>query len=210
MNQQPIDSIIPNRQEPDNKYEKYDVYEEQFIEKGGGGKKTKRRNPKGKTSKAARAEARHNATEARTESSQDEIEKVLKGFPEFKNAEEENKFIDRYNEWVKNCLETNTININVELDTTFEFFRSGSHAGGQNANKVNSAARYTHRYTNIAVRNDETRDQMKNRERALKLLTEELTQHIANWKIYLAGKGKKIEDIDRDLLLNLMISQPLF
>ena len=70
--------------------------------------------------------------------------------------------------------------IEITLDPariSWDVFRSGG-AGGQNVNKVNSGVRVRYQYTDpytgeeeeILVENTETRDQPKNRERALRNL----------------------------------------
>lgn len=66
----------------------------------------------------------------------------------------------------------------VELamhDITMEFSRSGG-AGGQNVNKVESAVRMVHNPTGLEVRCTEERTQLKNRERALAILTAKVEQ----------------------------------
>ncbi len=86
-------------------------------------------------------------------------------------------------------------------DVEWDFFRSGGH-GGQNVNKVSSAARLRHKPTGIVVSAQTERDQYQNRQVALSMLRAKLweQQELKSAQVLsdsrsIIGKGMRAEKI---------------
>jgi peptide chain release factor 1 len=78
------------------------------------------------------------------------------------------------------------INLNIrQEDLEMDFYRSGG-AGGQNVNKVSTAVRIKHVPTGLVVECQQERSQLKNREKAMNMLTT---------KIYELMRKQKVQEI---------------
>jgi hypothetical protein len=154
-----------------------------------------------KTREFIKEEQAHNAQINRSHSAEERIFEILVHFPDFDNKDLEDKFVDRYLNWLKSCFDEKKLVMEPSHDFEIKFNRSSSN-GGQNVNKTETAARITHIITNVQVKNEEYSDQSDNRKEAFKLILERLKQHLVDWKEYLGSKN--IHEISRYDILELM------
>lgn len=154
-----------------------------------------------KTTDFIKEEQAHNAQINRSHSAEERIFEILIHFPDFDNKDLEDKFVDRYLNWLKACFDEKKLVMEPQHDFEIKFNRSSSN-GGQNVNKTETAARITHIISNVQVKNEEYSDQSDNRKEAFKLILERLKQHLVDWKEYLGSKN--IHEVSRYDILELM------
>ena len=170
--------------------EDFENYEEQFVDKGGGGGKTSGHKGK-KTIHALKKQQRNQSVEQRRKDIEDSLIKVLSNFPISDNPDNHEKNVNRYCAWIEdNISELAALD---SSDYMVTFTKSGG-PGGQNVNKRETKVLVIHNPTNIRVESDQTRSQMKNKNLALEILQERLQDHLGIWKEYLKpGQSVDVE-----------------
>jgi protein subunit release factor B len=167
----------------DDRFDDYDDYGSTSGSKGGGGG-SKKRSPNSETSKAARSAHIEQAQGNRKQEAINRLVSFATKFPKFRNEAEEKEFAEVYLSWVQTNFDESWNEFDIsESEVEVTFTKSGKKAGGQNVNKVNSQANILHLITNYRVKNDETRDQLKNLTKAQYLLKESLWDHLEQWRI---------------------------
>jgi len=174
----------------------FENYEEQFVDKGGGGGKSSGHKGK-KTIHALKKQQRNQSAKHRRKDIEDSLKQVLGNFPIMDNLDIHEKNIIRYCVWIED-----NINELVALDPSdymVTFTKSGG-PGGQNVNKRETKVMIVHRPTNIRVESDQTRSQMQNKNLALEILRKRLQDHLGIWKEYL----KPDQSVDAELVQLLL------
>ncbi|NQS91172.1 MAG: peptide chain release factor-like protein [Chloroflexi bacterium] len=196
---------MTENQTPSRDYKKitpddFDNYEEQYVEKGGGGGSgTKNAGRKGKkTIKALRKQQRDQSREGRRTEVKASLKRVLKNFPTFENPEIQEKHLNRYRTWIEDNLRGLTPLDSSDL--VISFSKSGG-PGGQNVNKRETKVLLVHQPTFIQVESDQTRSQLQNKNLALEILQERLKDHLNDWKEYLEPD----QIVEIELIKNLLV-----
>ena len=186
---------------PSNDYQRIDPddfenYEEQFVDKGGGGGKSSGHKGK-KTIHALKKQQRNQSVKHRRTDIEDSLKQVLSNFPIVDNLDIHEKNIIRYCAWIEdNISELAALD---PSDYMVTFTKSGG-PGGQNVNKRETKVMIVHKPTNIRVESDQTRSQMQNKNLALEILRERLQDHLGIWKEYL----KPDQRVDAELVMLLL------
>lgn len=152
----------------EDKWDKlYGDYDNQFYAGKGGKSKSKSR-----STDAAHKQDVLMSQERRKLDYKEKLREVLEKLPDFND----------YISWLNLSFEKGAPYIDDE-DLRFEFSRS-SGAGGQNVNRRETAVGCVHVPTAIKVHNEETRNQLRNRERSVERLEEVLSKHLEDWANY--------------------------
>ena len=175
--------------------DEYDRYEEQFLEKGGGGKGAGGKGKK--TLQALKRQQRAGSLSQRREELEDALVIVLDGFPDFEDQDSKEKYLAEYTAWIQGNLARMGPLDPSQIELSFSKAKG---PGGQNVNKRETKVALLHKLTGIRVVNDETRSQIRNRELALDQLKKQLENHLLDWKMYLGGN----QPLDISLVKDLM------
>lgn len=196
---------MTGKKDPSKKYQSVDPddfhqYEEQFIEKGGGGSGGKDSSRQGsKTIRSLKIQQRRAARDQRQEGLEEALLMVLESFPDFDQETQKEEFVLGYISWVNDNLRKMTPVDPSELEVSFS--KSGG-PGGQNVNKRETRVALRHKPTHIRVVNEQTRSQMENRRLAETGLRVRLEDHLRDWKIYLGGQRNLDITLVKDLVDN--------
>ncbi len=161
----------------------YFNYEDQFLERGGGGKGSGGKGPK--TLQDLRRQERQAARDQRQSELEAALRTVLTGFLDYATRENAERFLASYVSWVESNLDQLAPLDPGQIE--IKFSKSGG-PGGQNVNKRETRVALLHKPTRIGVVNDQTRSQSENRQRALAQLRQRLEDHLRDWKLYLGAR----------------------
>lgn len=180
------------KRKPSNNFQKidpddYENYQEQFVDKGGGGRTSAQKGKK--TIHALKKQQRDQSVEQRRKVVEDSLKQVLRNFPISNNSDIHEKNMIRYSDWIKENIDEMAAPDPSECMITFT--KSGG-PGGQNVNKRETKVLIIHRPTNIRVENDQTRSQMQNKNLALENLRGRLQNHLSAWREYL-NPGQSVD-----------------
>jgi hypothetical protein len=190
---------IPSRDYKKIDPDDFENYEEQFVDKGGGGGSgTKSINRKGKkTINALKKEQRIQSRDKRRIEVETSLLQVLKKFPPLENHDLDEKRLDRYIIWIVDNIKELAPLEPSEIE--IKFSKSGG-PGGQNVNKRETRVVLVHPPTYLQAESDQARSQLQNRGLAMSLLQTRLQDHINDWKDYLEPD----QNVDLELVRSLL------
>ena len=158
-------------------------YEEALSGRGKRKGKRKEKGPPTKSDKKRRKQEIQAVRLARVEEAEKRIAKYLFPFTKLE-ANEYQKQIQSYIEWVTDSLELKSprLNFEDENEVKIESFVSSVKAGGQQRQKTRTGVRLKHLPTLISVKNEDERSFEQNKQQAKTALLEKLEEHLELWQ----------------------------
>lgn len=166
-------------------------YENKYFETGGGGGSGSSGKKGRKTLRAMKKQQRMQSRLQQQAKIKDSLREVLSGFPDFDNPNYNNRFQERYINWVNENM--HHFSVPASGDLVVQTSKSGG-PGGQNVNKRETRVLLVHQPTNLRAESDQTRSQRRNRELAQKQLENQLKDHLKHWKKYLKQNQQLTEE----------------